>query len=64
MYIAGNSVNSQTKQFIKVVNPFNGEAIAEVPEVTEAEVHAAIKAANGAKHLWQTTPHFERIVIL
>ncbi len=64
MYIAGNWVDSETEQFIEVVNPFSDEVIAEVPEATETEVLAAIKAANSAKHMWETTPHLERIAIL
>ncbi len=63
-YIAGQWVNSQTKQFIEVINPFTDEVIATVPEATETEVLAAIQAANDAKYIWQATPHLERIAIL
>src|ERR1700740_1515875 len=62
--IGGKWKNSSATEFLKVVNPANGELLAEVPLSPEREVVEAIEAAAAAFPEWRRTPPEERIQYL
>ncbi|MFC3031285.1 CoA-acylating methylmalonate-semialdehyde dehydrogenase [Pseudoalteromonas fenneropenaei] len=64
LYIGGEFTQSQTEQWIDVVNPANQEVIAKVPCATEAEVNAAIASAADAFKTWRHVPVPERARIM
>ncbi|HEX2095977.1 MAG TPA: aldehyde dehydrogenase family protein, partial [Solirubrobacterales bacterium] len=59
-FIGGKAVDPAEGGTEEVVNPANGEAIAEAPLSTKADVDAAVQAAKGAFEGWATTPPGER----
>lgn len=58
-YINGEFVD-HSGDFIPVLNPSNGEVIAETPETSNDEVNRAIEAAAAAQGDWAKTPAAER----
>jgi malonate-semialdehyde dehydrogenase (acetylating)/methylmalonate-semialdehyde dehydrogenase len=56
MLINGKFVDSVTSHFDDVVNPATQEVLARVPYSTQAEISAAISAAQDAFHTWKNTP--------
>src|SRR5437762_1668307 len=63
-YINGQWQNSTAKEFADVLNPANGEMLAQVPLDGEADVRAAIDSATTAFPEWRRTPPEERIQYL
>ncbi|HEX6229143.1 MAG TPA: gamma-aminobutyraldehyde dehydrogenase [Solirubrobacterales bacterium] len=59
-FIGGKAVDPAEGQTEDVVNPATGEAIAEAPLSTKADVDAAVEAAKGAFEGWAATPPGER----
>jgi betaine-aldehyde dehydrogenase len=59
-FISGKAVDPVEGQTEDVVNPATGEAIAETPLSTKADVDAAVEAAKGAFDGWAATPPGER----
>jgi malonate-semialdehyde dehydrogenase (acetylating) / methylmalonate-semialdehyde dehydrogenase len=60
-YINGAWVDSTASEWISVVNPATGEAIATVPLAGSKEVAAAVEAAAAAFPAWRRTPPEDRI---
>ncbi|HEX7293663.1 MAG TPA: gamma-aminobutyraldehyde dehydrogenase [Solirubrobacterales bacterium] len=59
-FIGGKAVDPVEGGTEEVVNPATGEAIAEAPLSTKADVDAAVAAAKAALPGWSTTPPAER----
>jgi betaine-aldehyde dehydrogenase len=59
-FIGGKAVEPAEGGMEDVVNPATGEAIAEAPLSTKADVDAAVAAAKGAFEGWAVTPPGER----
>ncbi|MCU1394442.1 MAG: aldehyde dehydrogenase [Ilumatobacteraceae bacterium] len=64
LYIGGQWVQPSATSTIDVVNPFSEELVGTVPEAANADVDAAVTAANAAFDGWARTPVAERVVIL
>jgi len=60
--IAGQSVES--KDYFDTVNPATQEVLAEVARGGEAEVHAAVQAAQDAFPAWAGRPATERAALM
>lgn len=60
-YVGGNWVASTSGQTQPVVNPATGEAIADVPLGTKADVDRAVAAAKAAFQEWRNTPPQDRV---
>ena len=60
-YVNGRWTESSTSEWIDVINPATGEAIARVPLSDAAEVSAAVEAAAAAFPEWRRTPPEDRI---
>jgi len=59
-FVGGEACDPADGGYEEVVNPATGEAIAEAPLSTKADVDAAVAAAKGAFPGWATTPPGER----
>jgi malonate-semialdehyde dehydrogenase (acetylating)/methylmalonate-semialdehyde dehydrogenase len=59
-YIGGRWVEAEGVELQEVVNPANGEVLAQVPLSGAAEVDAAVRAAREAFPAWRATPPLER----
>ena len=64
LLIHGEWVDSQTSEWLDVVNPATQDVLAKVPLATPAEVKAAIDAAERAFHSWKVTPIGARMRIM
>ncbi|OEY65561.1 CoA-acylating methylmalonate-semialdehyde dehydrogenase [Marinobacter sp. X15-166B] len=64
MYINGQPVTSQTKEWRDVVNPATQEVVARVPFCTADEVEQAIANAKEAFTTWRKTPLASRMRIM
>jgi len=60
-YINGKWVEAESRGLIDVENPSTGEALAQVPLSTPAEVNRAIDAAAAAYKTWSKTPVSRRV---
>lgn len=60
-YVGGRWVVSLSRQTQQVVNPATGEAIADVPLGTKADVDRAVSAAKVAFQEWRQTPPQTRV---
>ena len=60
-YINGSWQESKSKEWRDVINPASGDAIAQVPLSTAAEVDAAVESAAVAFREWRRTPAEDRI---
>jgi malonate-semialdehyde dehydrogenase (acetylating)/methylmalonate-semialdehyde dehydrogenase len=60
-YINGSWQESKSKEWRDVINPASGDAIAQVPLSTAAEVDAAVESAATAFREWRRTPTEDRI---
>jgi len=60
-FVNGRWIESRSKEWRDVINPASGEVIASVPMSDEAEVLAAIQAAQAAFPAWRRTPAEDRI---
>lgn len=64
LYINGEWVESNSKEFIEVENPANREIIAKVPKGNKADVDYAVKSAREAFETWQYTDLSTRISLM
>ncbi len=64
LLIDGEWVESQTSEWLDVVNPATQEVLAKVPFATAAEVDAAVAAAQKAFTTWRDTPIGARMRIM
>ncbi|WP_404960922.1 aldehyde dehydrogenase family protein [Streptomyces sp. 147326] len=64
MYIDGAWRPAVGADRIEVVNPADGQVIAEVPAGTEEDVDAAVRAARAALPGWAATPPAERAALI
>src|SRR5438445_722661 len=64
MFVGGEWVSGSGNQTQEIINPATGEAIAEVPKGTEADVDRAVKAARTAYTEWFETVPKERSEML
>ena len=60
MLIDGDWVDSESREYIEIVNPANEDVFAEVPRATENEVDQALKAARAAFPAWAGLSPFQR----
>ena len=60
LFINGQFVNSQSAEWLDVVNPATQEVLAQVPLATEIEIEQAISGAEQAFDAWKETPVSER----
>ncbi len=63
-YINGEWSEGSTGKFIPVVNPANGQVLAQVTQSTPEDVEKAVEAAKNAQKLWRLVPAPERAEIL
>lgn len=63
-YVNGAWGRPATTEYVSVLNPATGEALAETPLSTRSDVDAAVDAANAAFPAWRRTPPEERIQYL
>jgi len=64
LYINGEWVQSNSKEFIEVENPANREIIGKVPRANKADVDYAVKSAKEAFETWQYTELSTRISLM
>lgn len=62
MLIDGEFVSGS--RFIPVINPATEEVVSEIPEATEQDVHAAVRAAEKAQPAWSRLPAIQRAAYL
>eukprot|EP00943_MAST-04B_sp_MAST-4B-sp1_P007076 g7076.t1 len=60
LLINGSFIESQTSNFIDVVNPATNKTILQVPQATQSELEAAVASAKEAFPLWRNTPITQR----
>jgi len=63
-YVAGAWIDADSGETFPVVNPANGETVAEVPRLGAAETRRAIAAAEAALPAWRHAPARERARVL
>ena len=63
-YVAGSEVRGASGRFADVYNPATGEISGKVPLAGEAEVSAAIEAAQRAFPAWAATPPLKRARVM
>lgn len=62
--IAGNWVDGDEGQTFTVVNPFNGEKVAEVASISQTQAEEAVAASEQAQKQWAKLSHHERSALL
>lgn len=60
MYINGQFTESETQEWMDVINPSTDEIISQVPKASKSDVVRAIDAAETAQSAWEETPAVER----
>lgn len=60
MYIDGEFVEGENKEYDEVFNPSTDELISKVPVATVNDVKKAIDAADAAQEAWEALPAVER----
>ena len=63
-FLAGEWVDAAAPERVAVVNPATGAEVTLVPDSSEADVDAAVRAASGARRAWRRTNPFERAAYL
>jgi len=63
-YVNGQWVTSETNETFEVINPFNGEKVADVTNCNSSDTEAAIKAAEDAFKIWKKYTAGKRSKIL
>ncbi|MFJ7726915.1 aldehyde dehydrogenase family protein [Neobacillus sp. NPDC097160] len=63
-YINGEWCESSTGKFVPVLNPANGQVLAEVTQSTKEDVDRAVQAATNAQKSWRLVPAPERAEFL
>lgn len=56
LLINGEWTDSQSSEWVDIVNPATQEILAQVPFATASEVDAAVAAAHAAYRTWRETP--------
>ncbi len=64
MLIGDERVSSTSGRTIDVINPFDGERLAEIPDATPSQVTDAITAADNGFQQWRQVPGVERAKLL
>ena len=64
LFIDGEFIQSETENWIQVLNPATQEVLCEAPCATESEIENAISSAQAAFLTWRETPHPERSRIM
>ena len=64
LFIDGDFVKSDTKNWVEVLNPATQEVLCEVPFATEEEIEKAVASAKQAFLSWRETPPPERSRIM
>ena len=64
LLINGEWVDSQTSEWLDVINPATQQVLAQVPFATPGEVDAAVAAAHSAFNTWRHTPIGARMRIM
>ncbi|NLX61276.1 MAG: aldehyde dehydrogenase family protein [Tissierellia bacterium] len=64
LYINGEWIESNSKEFIEVENPANREIIGKVPRANKADVDYAVRSAREAFETWQYTDLSTRISLV
>ncbi|MGV8966643.1 MAG: aldehyde dehydrogenase family protein [Cellulomonas sp.] len=63
-FIGGVWSSAASPSTTAVINPATGEAIAQVPAVTPADITRAVEAATAAQRLWRRQSHVARAAVL
>jgi malonate-semialdehyde dehydrogenase (acetylating) / methylmalonate-semialdehyde dehydrogenase len=63
-YVNGEWCRPTTGEYLRIINPATGEALAETPLSNRSDVEAAVEAALAAFPAWRRTPPEERIQYL
>lgn len=63
-YINGEWCRASTGKFVPVLNPVNGQVLAEVTQSTKEDVDRAVEAAKNAQKTWHLVPAPERAELL
>ena len=63
-YVDGQWINADSGETFAILNPANGETIAEIAKCGTAETRRAIEAAEKAQISWRKKPSKERAAIL
>lgn len=64
MFVNGQWIEAQNNRRFKVLNPANGEEIAQVPDGGEREARMAVDAAHQAFKTWSVTTAYQRSAFL
>ncbi|MDQ3843412.1 MAG: CoA-acylating methylmalonate-semialdehyde dehydrogenase [Bacteroidota bacterium] len=62
-YINGHFADSETKRFLDVISPVNGELLSKVPLSTADDLNKAVASARTAFTGWSKTPIKERVQV-
>ena len=60
LLINGEFVESETKEYIDVINPATNKKVLQVPQATQSELLAAVQSAKNAFPGWRETPVTQR----
>ncbi|WJE15847.1 aldehyde dehydrogenase [Halobacillus sp. ACCC02827] len=60
LYINGEYTESDSSEWIEVLNPATEEVISKIPKGTKNDVERAVSAAAAAQKGWELTPNIER----
>ena len=60
LFINGKFIQSETKDWLEVLDPSTQEVLCEVPLATEKEINLAVESAKEAFLEWRDTPPPER----
>lgn len=64
LYIDGKFIEAEGRQTQDVINPANREVLGQLPHATEADLEAALQAADRAFQSWRKSSPLERAAIL
>ncbi len=64
LYIDGKFIDAEGRQTQDVINPANREVLGQLPHATEADLEAALQAADKAFQSWRKSSPIERAAIL
>jgi len=64
MLINGKQVSGESKEFVEVVNPSDGEIVGKVPIASGKEIDAAVNSSYNAFKEWRETPAAERAGVI
>lgn len=64
LYIDGKFIDAEGRETQKVINPANREVLGQLPHATEADLEAALQAADRAFKSWRKSSPMDRAAIL